>query len=239
MVNTKDEWIGRAVIDSGYWGLDDLTLIRQLINQRFKDRDHIIFYDVGANIGTHSLAISKLLGSWVTVRAFEAQRIVFYMLCGNIVMNGLTNVLCHHVAVSDQTGETITFEPPDYGELNNFGGVELIPPQTSDNFHMKKKGIETVQTVTLDSFNERVDFIKMDVEGMEDKALTGAGNILQTSRPIVYTEIAKTDQEFLKRYFKELDYTAQGTGWGREPGVNVIFQPAERHFSIPGLVEIL
>jgi hypothetical protein len=80
------------------------------------------------------------------------------MLCGTIALNGLSNVYCHHLAVSDGDVDKIKIPLPSYTEINNFGGLELMPPVRSDNQSMVVNDYEEVTTTTLDRFDEMVDF---------------------------------------------------------------------------------
>ena len=206
IINTHDAIIGRSISQLGYWAADDIGLIRTLLDVQLKKADHLTFYDVGANIGTHTLAIAKTYGSKVKVRAFEAQRQIFNMLCGTVALNGLSNVHCHHHAVSGVSGEVLEIALPDYNSANNFGGLELLAPQRSDNGHMVKTSMDRVTTLSIDSFDERVDFIKMDIEGMEDKALSGATVTVDRHRPICFVEIFKTDVPYVVEFFRSRGY---------------------------------
>jgi FkbM family methyltransferase len=207
IINTNDRYIGRSIETYGSWAADDIELIKSIIRIQLEEKSSVKFYDVGANIGTHSVALAREFGNKISVRSFEAQRQVYYMLCGNVALNGLENVICHHQAVSDQFG-SLTINVPDYNTENNFGGVELLEPVHSDNYDMVKSVSEQVQTVTLDSLNEAVDFVKMDIEGMEHMALVGAQEMISQHTPICFVEIFKTDQVFVKNFFKQLGYTA-------------------------------
>lgn len=206
IINVHDRFIGRSILQTGYWANNDIELIKQLVSFLLTKKDTLNFYDVGANIGTHALAISKSFGVKVKVRAFEAQRNIFHMLCGTVAINGLYNIYCHNSAVSDQCGKKIIIPLPDYHASNNFGGLELIPAVNTDNQNFKNIGFDEVETVTLDSFNEDVDFIKIDIEGMEDKALSGSKLIFERSRPIVFIEVAKTDLNFVTNFFRRREY---------------------------------
>ena len=59
---------------------------------------------MGANFGCFALALARIAGPKGKVHAFEAQRVIFDMLCGSVALNGLTQVFCHHVAVGDREG---------------------------------------------------------------------------------------------------------------------------------------
>ena len=61
--------------------------------------------------------------------------------------------------------------------------------------------------VSLDSQNfKRVDFIKIDVEGMELEVLNGASKILKRSRPVMLIEQIKTDTNQLEQFLKDAGY---------------------------------
>lgn len=208
IINANDQYIGRSIEVYGAWAQEDIDLIKSLINLLLANKETVVFYDVGANIGTHTVSLAKIFGNKIAVRSFEAQRQVYYVLCGNVAINGLDNVHVHHAAVSDISNNTMLIDLPDYTLPNNFGGLELIESQRSDNQYMTKTRSETVTTVTIDQFDETVDFLKMDIEGMEHIALQGARTTILTHRPICFVEMWKTDTNAVKQFFKELNYVA-------------------------------
>lgn len=208
IINANDQYIGRSIEVYGYWAAEDIDLIKSLIGLLLTKKDTVSYYDIGANIGTHTVAMAKTFGNKITVRSFEAQRQVYYTLCGNIAVNGLDNVHAHNLAMSNRSGDMIDIELPDYGMPNNFGGLELIKAKRSDNQYMTKNAVEAVETVCIDDFDEPVDFIKMDIEGMEHLALEGGANTIAKYRPICFVEIWKCDIEAVKKFFKQLNYVA-------------------------------
>jgi len=232
IININDFGVGRGVSQVGYWSKDDIEIIKILINLILSKKESCVFYDVGANIGTHALALVKIFGEKIKIRAFEAQREVFNMLCGAVALNGLSNVYCHNVAIGDGRVRNMKIHLPDYSEINNFGGLELIPPVHSDNQRMKKNKIEDVGVATLDDFDEVVDFIKMDIEGMEDKAFAGAKQTLGRHRPICFFEISKTDIDFLLNLFRGIHY------FGFRKGGDLIAIPSEHKLGLTGLERV-
>lgn len=229
IINLNDNAIGRQISQYGYWATDDINIINTLVNVQLDKFGQIVFYDVGANIGTHSLAIAKTHPDTVAIRAFEAQRQVFNMLCGTMAINGLSNVHCHHNAISEKIGDFIDIPIPDYNSANNFGSLELIPPKNSDNQGIIHSGkMESVKTLSIDSFNEKVDFIKMDIEGMEDKALLGAINTIEHHRPILFLEILKTDVNFVMTFLRERGYL------GFQKSFDLIAIPIEYQLQVNG-----
>lgn len=206
IINANDRYIGRSIEQFGSWAADDIELIKSIIEIQLQENTHVNFYDVGANIGTHSVALARHFGSKISVRSFEAQRQLFYMLCGNVAINGLPNVWCQHCAVSDGSSNSLQVTLPDYNQQNNFGGFELIKAANSDNDFMSTDQTETVPCVTIDQFKEKVHFIKLDIEGMEYLALSGATKTIAQNQPICFVEVLKSDKEQIKKFFHDLDY---------------------------------
>jgi len=208
IINASDAYIGRSIETHGAWADDDIETIKSVLEVLLTSKKQVCFYDVGANIGSHSVALAKLFGNRIRIRAFEAQRQMFYILCGNVAINGLDNIICELAAVSDVANHSMPIQVPDYNAINNFGGVELVPALHSDNQDMSKPNMEWISTVKLDGYHEEVDFIKMDIEGMEHLALAGAQQLIKNSRPICFVEVFKTDSQAVKSFFKKLDYVA-------------------------------
>ncbi|NBU14069.1 MAG: FkbM family methyltransferase [Alphaproteobacteria bacterium] len=219
IININDQIIGQSILKTGGWERQEINLIIRIIENQFKNKEQLIFYDVGANIGTHSLALAKHFGPKIKIRAFEAQRPIFNMLNGTLALNGVLSVITHNVAVSDKGDETIQIRLPDYTARNNFGGLELMAPQLSDNKSMSLSSSEDIKTVTLDDFDEPVDFIKMDIEGMEDRALRGATTLFKKNQPLAFIEILKTDRLFISDFFRSRSYQ------GFEIGGNLLALP--------------
>ena len=136
--------------------------------------------DVGANIGTHTLAMASLVGQSGRVLAFEAQRSVFQTLCANVALNSLDNVECVHAAVGAEAG-TLHLADLRTDVAQNFGGVDLsqIP------------GSVRTPLITLDAHLaglSRLRLAKIDVEGMELDVLRGAKETIKRLQPVLYLE---------------------------------------------------
>lgn len=139
--------------------------------------------DVGANIGAYSIPIAKKLQDvGGTVFAFEPQRIVFYQLCGNAVINGLENYFAFQQAVGDYDG-VVDIPEIDYHANLNVGAFSL------NDEYRKFHGIEEsmkaetsrIPMVTLDSLQlgRPVSLIKIDVEGHEENVIRGGTKLLE------------------------------------------------------------
>ena len=234
VVNINDEYIGKSFLFKNYWAEDEIMGISKVLELKCKDKETIIFYDIGANIGSHSLALSQIFKNRIFIRAFEAQNIIYKMFEHTIEINKIKNIEIYNNAVSNKNNETIRIELPDYSKFNNFGAFELYKPfKNSTNISIKRNGIyEDVKTIKLDNFDEEVDLIKMDIEGMEDVAIEGARNIIKKFRPILYIELLKTNNKEIINYFKSNNYKIYLTS------NNAFLVPNESRINFTGLKTI-
>jgi FkbM family methyltransferase len=141
--------------------------------------------DVGANIGTHTLALARLVGPSGWVYAFEPQRQVHQVLCANMALNSIPNVDCERLAVSSW-GDTINIEELDFSVSGNFGGLALGTSASG----------KTVQAVSMDAYlaGRPLHFLKADVEGMEKAVVIGMKDTIKKHRTILYLEADKPEQ---------------------------------------------
>lgn len=211
VLNLRDKGVSGDILLTGYFEANQVNLLVSLVNFLLTRQRNIIVYDVGANLGTHTLAIAKASPSRIQVRSFEVQSKVFYMLCGTVALNGLGNVHCHHLAMGGQNDGEIEINIPSYSANHNFGGFEVKEIVKSDNQDMQKPNKEKVRMATLDSFDEMVDLMKIDVEGMEEEVLSGAVKIFGRSSPICFVEIFKSNPDKIINFFKERDYVGYST----------------------------
>lgn len=172
LYNVNDTYIGRSLALYGEYSEGEAALFQQIV------RPGMHVWEIGANIGTHTVPLARLVGSSGRVVAFEPQRLVFQMLCGNIALNSLTNVYCRQEAVGAVAGE-ITVPVLDGSRRQNFGGVGLGEFDTG----------ETVPMVVLDKLEiPALHFLKIDVEGMEQQVLAGAQQTIARLQPVIYVE---------------------------------------------------
>jgi hypothetical protein len=81
--------------------------------------------DMGANFGLYTLAMAKASAPrGCTLHAFEAQRVIAYMVCGTLALNSVENAIVHHLAVGSAEGE-IDIPKFDYRQVSSYGSVEF------------------------------------------------------------------------------------------------------------------
>jgi FkbM family methyltransferase len=172
-----DRYVGRSLQEYGEFSEGEVEIFRSVL------RPGDIALDIGANLGAHTIAMARLVGPTGFVFAFEPQRVLFNILCGNIALNELTNAKAYPLALGRAPGGT-RLMPLDYNGPNNFGGIALGGTEG-----------DGVAIATLDQLGlPKPRFIKIDVEGMELDVLRGAKAVLARDRPILYVENDRVEQ---------------------------------------------
>jgi FkbM family methyltransferase len=172
MFHTNDTYIGRSLDLYGEFSEGETEIFQQLL------RPGMTVVDAGANIGAHTLYFARAVGQTGRVLAFEPQRVLYQMLCGNIALNGLRNVRAENAALGAEAG-TLLVPQLDYTKGGNFGGVPL-----GEWKHGEEIPVRTLDSYVLSSCH----LIKIDVEGMERVVLEGAADVLKTHKPFLYVE---------------------------------------------------
>lgn len=173
----NDTVIGRSLKLYGEWAEDEIDSYAALLS------DGGTILDVGANIGTHAIALASRLPSSKVV-AFEPQPLAFALLVANSLAARTANVYPRNLGCAE--GEGLIHVVPDYTDVEwNIGGFSL------QSCRKDELGVLPVALVALDDlvFRQRVQFIKIDVEGMEGSVLAGATRLIKRDRPIIYFEV--------------------------------------------------
>ena len=175
LIKSKTVYIGKHIIflddlDSlglsifGHYEPYQTSLIRQIV----KPGNTVL--DVGAHIGYYSLIIADRITEAGTLLAFEPDPTNFSLLRKNLSVNNIRNVEAINKALSDETAEVDFFVSEKNRGDNRLYSAE--PDFTKTH----------VAAVDLDSFlaerELKIDFIKMDIQGAELKALRGMQSTL-------------------------------------------------------------
>lgn len=172
LYHERDIYVGQSFARYGEYGELELQLLRVLV------RPGDVIVEAGANIGADTVPLARQVGENGLVFAFEPQRLVYQMLCANVALNGLSNVIAYWAAIGERAG-TVRMPVVDYHAQFNFGGVSILNGSTGD----------PVMAVTIDSFQlSRCTLIKADVEGMEKQVILGAAETIRRLRPRLYLE---------------------------------------------------
>lgn len=229
IVNFRDRYIGARFVEDGYAAKGEAENLIKLCEALLSQGAPIVVFDLGANVGTHSLALAKTFDGRIAVHVVEAQHQVFHMLCSTMALNGLDMVRCYRAAISDRAGETLTYDLPVDRQANNLGGLELVPPALSDNADLVKAGREAAPTITIESFAVKVYLIKLDVEGMKLRALQGGQHTIARDKPIIFMDFQRSDRRALAMFLTKNGYL------GFAHSEEILAIPPERRITIKGL----
>lgn len=162
---------------------DDDTIIRELLHEGD------VFIDIGANIGSLSIAAALTVGPTGRVLSIEPHPRIFSYLQGNLALNSIKNCQIVNVALGESIG-TVQFSDRRFDDDQN--GIGAIKSSGSSIAVPMKK---------LDDLTEnfsKINVLKIDVEGYELPVLRGASATL-----------AKTE----KLYFESFEPTFQQNGY--------------------------
>jgi|TARA_B110000971_G_C19985804_1_gene489502 FkbM family methyltransferase len=152
--------------------------------------------DVGANIGTHSIILSKLASDG-KVFSFEPQSLTFSLLQNNLLLNSCKNVVSYRFALTDKEMEIVSMGTFFYNndKINN-GVVGIEKDNLIGDLTISKK-FDTLNLPTI-------KFIKIDIQGSEVIALRGLRETLKSDRPIMIVEVEEGRLKSLGNTSKEL-----------------------------------
>ncbi len=140
-----------------------------------------LIVDAGAHVGaaTHYF---KWRYPDARVLAFEANPVTFSLLKQNIANNLLSGVHATHAALAPEPGEILFYASANDDEPGAWGDSAVRQPWHED----EATDVVRVPAVTLSSIlTQRVDLLKLDIEGMETAVLEEAGTHLAKVREVI------------------------------------------------------
>ncbi len=165
-----------------------------------------VFLDIGANTGFYSL-LAAVANPKIKSYAFEPLPFVIQILKENINLNYKEDqIVIIPKAVSSVSGKAAFYIP------KSSDGLVETSASLSEKFKDSHEEILEVEVTSLDdcvatSGFERVDLIKIDVEGLEDQVLQGAMNLIQKHRPILFYEVLdRANFKLLNEIKRRCDY---------------------------------
>ena len=167
-VNTWDRFV--AVLLSKYSLLENIE--SKILDNIIKEGMTVL--DIGANIGLYTLKLARLVGPTGKVWAFEPDQNNYSLLTKNVNANKYHNVSIVKKAIADKTGVAQLFiSEENKGDHRIFSEEERVSIP--------------IETITLDSLfpNEKIDFIKIDIQGAEYLALMGMSEIIRKNKNLI------------------------------------------------------
>jgi FkbM family methyltransferase len=195
MYMDNDKWIGKSYAIYGECLQSEIDFISHFV----KPGDVVI--DGGANMGAITIPLAQMVGDEGHVYAFEPQKQISYILRGNVALNDLYNVTVYEAGLGLQgcllwrpKNRREWYETPD----QHMAGVELATEDTPDG--------DCISSMSIDEMSlNRLDFIKLDIEGAEPKALSGARKTIEHHQPVMFIEAVPPAEEIVD-FLKSINY---------------------------------
>lgn len=143
--------------------------------------------DVGANIGLYTLLFGMRVGAHGAVHSFEAESLNFNRLRQNVRLNEMDQVRANHLGVFSSSGTIdLNVYPERFAAWHTIGSPQLPDPDDPSRIVRPIK-VEQVQAVSLDDYCaensiQRIDLLKVDVEGAEMDVLLGCEQLIAEDR---------------------------------------------------------
>jgi FkbM family methyltransferase len=175
----RNDFVGAAIFNGGFENVERAFVERFL-------RPGMTVLDIGAHHGFYTLLASRKVGAQGKVLAVEASPREREKLGAHLRINRCKNVQVESLALGDADGD---------GHLYLVGGGQtgcnsLQKSETSEPTEAVPIHIGRLDDVLRDRQIERVDFIKLDVEGAELSVLRGAPQLLgNRPRPAILAEV--------------------------------------------------
>ena len=154
--------------------------IMKYIKSLYNGNQKLVVFDVGANVGHYSEYVSSVFGSNTDIYAFEPAKKTFNSLVENCKNNN--NIKPINLGISDQEATIVLNYNP------NLTGVSSIYVTKNQDLLQNENNLtEEIKVVTIDSFCatnqiERINFLKIDIEGHEVSALIGAKKMIDNGQ---------------------------------------------------------
>jgi FkbM family methyltransferase len=184
------EWNARFYLPPRWQGAGT-TMIYALRSSYENELKHLsrfispgmVVVDGGASCGIYTVAAAKLVGPSGLVLSFEPGVEAFSVLRDNIGLNGLKNVRIYRAALSDTEGKAALYHHAH--RPNSFS----LGPSEAPSIESEEVTIRTLSRAAQEEGAQRIDLIKLDVEGAEELVLHDAEQLIARSRPIIILEV--------------------------------------------------
>jgi FkbM family methyltransferase len=212
-VYKNDTHISKALRNGNYW---EKNLLNFMIEECYKYSEGTIL-DIGANIGSLSIPIAHKYPH-LTVIALEAETKHCQLINKSKELNKLNNLTVYNYCISDKDNILMYGPNINFSTNGNYGGSVMSEDKNDlkilqgTQINGVKKWITNSKIIgkskTIDSFNfKNIIFMKIDVEGFENKVMTGAINSILKYKPTITAEYLNNesppnDSDFYKQMTK-------------------------------------
>ena len=149
------------------YGFEQHKDLALLIKKYVKKGDTVL--DLGANVGKVSLLLARQVGDTGKVYSFEPEEENFNLLKKNIEINNFKNTIPLRYAITDRSGKLSL-------KISDTCTTHRVSINTSDK-------IQEIECTSIDEYfkNQKIDFMKIDVEGSEPQVIQGMKNTIKNN----------------------------------------------------------
>jgi|GEM_PF-6132674 len=149
---------------------------------------------LGCYYGETSIWFAKKVGNKGIIYALDASKKNIRVAKKNIIINHIENIILGNICLSDKEDKKFF--------LDANGSSRIIKKEDSSYLHKKEDYIE-ICTTTLDKYCDsndinHINFLKIDIEGMDLAAIKGAKRIIQHSKPNIAVAIYHKPSDFIE-----------------------------------------
>jgi len=162
-------------------------------------KEDSVIIDVGGNLGYSTILFAKYAPRGKVI-CLEPNPVLFKLLKRNISTNNFMHVIPLLCAASNKSGFGLLYVNPYYPQL-----AHLDSGLKSDGIIYKVKIISIDRLVQLFRLN-KVDLIKLDVEGFEWEVLEGALNTIRAHKPNIAVEVHLINDNSIRKMISFLDW---------------------------------
>ena len=174
-----DNYLEEEILRNGVWEPAATQYMQQTL------KPGMVAVDVGANIGYFSLLMAHLVGRQGRVHAFEPYPRYVDRMCASLAANDFEQIELHQVALSNRWGTQTLYKA--------LASARMCRWSHSDPAFNKVHDTVTVACMPFDDYAreglDRLDLIKIDVDGHEMKVLQGARGSIERYKPAVLIEL--------------------------------------------------
>src|SRR5262245_10811267 len=203
LVVPLDDYVHRALRETRDYEPETRAILERVLTPG------MTMIDAGAHVGVFTLIGARAVGSGGAVHSFEADPAMAKLLERNVRRTRLDNVIVNPVALSDRPGQATFFIASD-------AGVSSLRPAKKDLYRTRAITVPMMSLADYlrDHRVERVDLIKIDVEGAELSVLRSVERLLEGPHaPLLIIEFAPERQRAfgssaneLARWLRDLRY---------------------------------
>lgn len=201
VIDNVNDVIQRHLANGEFFEIEELKIMKEFC------KEGATIIDIGANVGNHSVYFSKFFNARL-IFPIEPIPKAYKLLLANLCLNYCHNVNVDHVGIA--LGRSLSWGYPlmAYGE-DNLGSTRLY----SSEILTEGVKFDKVRVVPGDWLfeNEAIDFIKIDVEGMEIEVLAGLEETIKKSRPNMFIEVLNENREDFDTWLSLNNYSAKIT----------------------------